>query len=115
MQIIAMLGASHMTEVRGKTIARGAASTDLAVAGARLAVRADVVHPGGALRDKALALAQGEDPDGDAAISTCWPRCRNFAGIRPASRGLRRGAGAAAAAALLDLVVAQGRRPAACR
>ena len=62
---------------------------------------------GGAQREKARALAQGEDPDGDAATLDVMAALQKFPSVRPHPGSLRRGAGAVAAAALFDLVVAQ--------
>ena len=47
--------------------ARGPDRRRLAVAGAGSAVRTDLLHHRRRQREKARALAQGEDPDGDAA------------------------------------------------
>ena len=70
---------------------------------------------GGERRKKAKALAAGEDPDGDAATLDVLGRDREVP-RRPARPGsLHRGARSAAAAALFDLVVAEGAIPAACR
>src|SRR6202022_1173128 len=66
-QIIAMLGASHTTEVNGKTL------REVLMSDVSLAPAPDTLFElfsfitGGAQREKARALAQGEDPDGDAA------------------------------------------------
>src|SRR6476469_5008915 len=66
-QIIALLGASHTTEVRGKTL-REALIDDVSLSPApdKLFELISFIT-GGATREKARALAQGEDPDGDAA------------------------------------------------
>src|SRR5260370_1834667 len=66
-QIIALLGASHTTEVRGKTL-REVLLDDVSLAPAPDSLFELISYlTGGALREKARALAQGEDPDGDAA------------------------------------------------
>ena len=66
-QIIAMLGVSHMTEVRGKPL-REVLRDDVSLSPAPDSLFELMSFiTGGALRDKARALAQGEDPDGDAA------------------------------------------------
>ncbi len=66
-QIIAMLGASHTTELRGKTL-RQALHEDVSLGAAPDALFELISYiTGGAARAKARALARGEDPDGDAA------------------------------------------------
>ena len=64
---------------------------------------------GGERRQKAKALAAGEDPDGDAATLDVLAAIEKFSrrAARPGS--LHRGARSAAAAALFDRVLAQGR------
>ena len=107
-QIIALLGASHTTEVRRQDAARGLDSTT-----SRWRRRPDTLFElisfitGGAQREKARALAQGEDPDGDAATLDVMAALAKILRRASASRSLRRGAGAVAAAALFDLFVAQ--------
>lgn len=66
-QIIALLGASHTTQVNGKTL-REALVEDVSLSPApdKLFELLSFIT-GGAQREKARALAQGEDPDGDAA------------------------------------------------
>ncbi|MHB8271011.1 sulfite reductase subunit alpha [Bradyrhizobium sp.] len=82
-QIIALLGASHTTEVRGKTL-REALQDDVSLAPAP-----DTLFEllsfitGGAQREKARALAQGEDPDGDAATLDVMAALQKFSGVRP--------------------------------
>ena len=64
---------------------------------------------GGERRQKAKALAAGEDPDGDAATLDVLAAIEKFS-RHPARPGsLHRGARSAAAAALFDLVLAEGR------
>src|SRR6266702_2160536 len=66
-QIIAMLGASHTAEVKGKTL-REVLLDDVSLSPAPDSLFELISYlTGGALREKARALAQGEDPDGDAA------------------------------------------------
>src|SRR6266851_2310100 len=66
-QIIALLGALHTTEVRGKTL-REVLRDDVSLAPAPDSLFELISFiTGGAQREKARALAQGEDPDGDAA------------------------------------------------
>ena len=65
---------------------------------------------GGERRQKAKALASGGDPDGDAATLDVLAALQKFPRHPARPRSLRRGARSAAAAALFDRVVAQGRR-----
>src|SRR3954452_22365219 len=66
-QIIALLGASHTTKVNGKTL------REVLIDDVSLSPAPDTLFEllsfitGGAQRERARALAQGEDPDGDAA------------------------------------------------
>jgi sulfite reductase (NADPH) flavoprotein alpha-component len=82
-QIIALLGASHLTEVRGKTL-REVLTDDVSLSPAP-----DTLFEllsfitGGAQREKARALAQGEDPDGDAATLDVMAALQKFASVRP--------------------------------
>jgi len=82
-QIIAMLGASHTTAVRGKTL------REVLISDVSLAPAPDSLFEllsfitGGAQREKARALAQGEDPDGDAATLDVMAALQKFTGIRP--------------------------------
>ncbi|GAC1333630.1 MAG: sulfite reductase subunit alpha [Bradyrhizobium sp.] len=82
-QIIAMLGASHTTEVRGKTL------REVLAADVSLSPAPDTLFElfsfltGGAPREKARALAQGEDPDGDAATLDVMAALQKFSGVRP--------------------------------
>ena len=106
-QIIALLGASHTVQVRGKTL------RDVLIEDVSLSPAPDSLFEllsyltGGEEREKARAMAQGEDPDGDAATLDVMAVLQKFSEGAAASGGLRRGAGAAAAAALFDLVLAQ--------
>jgi sulfite reductase (NADPH) flavoprotein alpha-component len=82
-QIIAMLGASHTTEVNGKTL------REVLISDVSLAPAPDTLFEllsfitGGAQREKARALAQGEDPDGDAATLDVLAALQKFSGVRP--------------------------------
>ncbi len=94
-QIIAMLGASHLTEVRGRPL-RTVLAEEVSLSPAPDSLFELISFlTGGAQRAKARALATGEDPDGDAANLDVLAVLTKFAGVRPI-RGLRRGAGAAA-------------------
>jgi sulfite reductase (NADPH) flavoprotein alpha-component len=82
-QIIAMLGALHTTEVRGKTL-REVLTTDVSLAPAPDSLfELFSFITGGAQREKARALAQGEDPDGDAATLDVMAALQKFSGVRP--------------------------------
>ena len=82
-QIIALLGASHTTEVSGKTL------RDVLIDDVSLSPAPDTLFEllsfitGGAQREKARALAQGEDPDGDAATLDVMAALQKFSGVRP--------------------------------
>jgi sulfite reductase (NADPH) flavoprotein alpha-component len=82
-QIIALLGASHTTEVRGKTL-REVLQDDVSLAPAPDSLFELLSFiTGGAQREKARALAQGEDPDGDAATLDVMAALQKFSGVRP--------------------------------
>jgi sulfite reductase (NADPH) flavoprotein alpha-component len=82
-QIIALLGASHTTRVNGKTL------RDVLLDDVSLAPAPDTLFElfsfisGGAHREKARALAQGEDPDGDAATLDVMAALQKFSVVRP--------------------------------
>ncbi len=82
-QVIALLGASHTTSINGKTL------REVLIADVSLSPAPDKLFElisfitGGALREKARALAQGEDPDGDAATLDVMAALQKFAGVRP--------------------------------
>jgi sulfite reductase (NADPH) flavoprotein alpha-component len=82
-QIVALLGASHLTGVRGKTL------RDVLISDVSLSPAPDTLFElfsfitGGALREKARALALGEDPDGDAATLDVMAALQKFSGVRP--------------------------------
>src|SRR5437763_2215966 len=82
-QIIALLGASHTAEVKGKTL-REVLTEDVSLSPApdTLFELLSFVT-GGAQREKARALAQGEDPDGDAARLDVMAALQKFSGVRP--------------------------------
>jgi sulfite reductase (NADPH) flavoprotein alpha-component len=82
-QIIAMLGASHTTAVRGKTL-REVLADDVSLAPAPDSLFELISFiTGGAQREKARALAQGEDPEGDAATLDVMAALQKFANVRP--------------------------------
>ena len=82
-QIIALLGVSHTTKVNGKTL------RDCLMSNVSLSPAPDSLFElfsfisGGATREKARALAQGEDPDGDAATLDAMAVLQKFSGVRP--------------------------------
>jgi sulfite reductase (NADPH) flavoprotein alpha-component len=82
-QIIALLGASHTTEVRGRTL------RDVLIEEVSLSPAPDSLFElfsyltGGKHREKARALAQGEDPDGDAATLDVMAVLQKFPNVRP--------------------------------
>lgn len=82
-QIIAMLGASHMTEVNGKPL------REVLLRDVSLSPAPDTLFElisfvtGGAQREKARALASGDDPDGDAANLDVLAALQKFSGVRP--------------------------------
>ncbi len=82
-QIIAMLGASHATQVGCKAL-RDVLCNDVSLSPApdKLFELLSFVS-GGALREKARALAQGEDPDGDAANLDVLATLQKFIGVWP--------------------------------
>jgi sulfite reductase (NADPH) flavoprotein alpha-component len=82
-QIIALLGASHTTEIRGKTL-REVLQHDVSLAPAPDSLFELISYlTGGAHRAKARALAQGEDPDGDAAALDVMAALQKFSHVRP--------------------------------
>jgi sulfite reductase (NADPH) flavoprotein alpha-component len=82
-QVIALLGASHTTEVRGRTL------RDVLIDEVSLSPAPDSLFElfsyltGGKQREKARALAQGEDPDGDAATLDVMAVLQKFPNVRP--------------------------------
>ncbi|HWX64280.1 sulfite reductase subunit alpha [Bradyrhizobium sp.] len=82
-QVIALLGASHTTDVSGKTL-RQALTEDVSLSPAPDTLFELISFiSGGAQREKARALAQGEDPDGDAATLDVMAALQKFSGVRP--------------------------------
>src|SRR5580704_17078860 len=82
-QIIALLGASHTTEVRGRTL-REVLTDEVSLAPAPDSLFELISFiTGGAQREKARALAQGDDPDGDAATLDVMAALQKFSGVRP--------------------------------
>jgi sulfite reductase (NADPH) flavoprotein alpha-component len=82
-QIIALLGASHTTRVRGRTL-REVLSDEVSLAPAPDSLFELISFiTGGAQREKARALAQGDDPDGDAATLDVMAALQKFSGVRP--------------------------------
>ena len=82
-QVIAMLGAAHTTPVLGKTL-REALCEDLS-----LGLAPDALFElfsfilGGTAREKARALARGDDPDGDAQSLDILAALQKFPSARP--------------------------------
>ena len=82
-QIIAMLGASHVTPLRGRTL-REVLSDEVSLGAAPDALFELMSYLcGGAQRQKARALAQGEDPDGDAGNLDVLGALQKFSQARP--------------------------------
>jgi len=82
-QIIALLGASHTTKVRGKTL-REVLLDDVSLPPAPDSLFELISYlTGGKQREKARALAQGEDPDGDAATLDVMAVLQKFPNGRP--------------------------------
>jgi sulfite reductase (NADPH) flavoprotein alpha-component len=82
-QIIALLGASHTTDVRGKTL-REVLTEDVSLSPAPDSLFELFSYlTGGAQREKARAMAQGEDPDGDAATLDVMAVLQKFSKVRP--------------------------------
>jgi sulfite reductase (NADPH) flavoprotein alpha-component len=82
-QIIALLGASHTTEVRGRTL-REVLTDEVSLSPAPDTLFELISFiTGGAQREKARALAQGDDPNGDAATLDVMAALQKFSGVRP--------------------------------
>jgi sulfite reductase (NADPH) flavoprotein alpha-component len=82
-QIIALLGASHTTQVRGRTL-REVLTDEVSLAPAPDSLFELISFiTGGAQRERARALAQGDDPDGDAATLDVMAALQKFSGVRP--------------------------------
>src|ERR1700726_5153527 len=84
-QIIALLGALHTTPIRGRTL-REVLSDEVSLAPASDSLFELISFiTGGAQREKARALAQGDDPDGDTATLDVMATLQKFSGVRPHS------------------------------
>jgi len=82
-QIIAMLGASHVTPINDKTL-RDVLLSDVSLSPAPDALFELISFvTGGAQRDKARLLAGGEDPDGDATTLDVLAVLQKFSNARP--------------------------------
>lgn len=82
-QIIAMLGALPTLEINGKTL-RDVLREDVSLAPAPDSLFELMSFiTGGAMREKARALATGEDPDGDAANLDVMATLQKFSSVRP--------------------------------
>jgi sulfite reductase (NADPH) flavoprotein alpha-component len=82
-QLIAMLGAAHTTPVRDRTL-REVLHEDVSLGAAPDSLYELFSYvSGGKVRDKARALARGEDPDGDAAQVDVLGAFHKFPTIRP--------------------------------
>ena len=82
-QIIALLGASHTTQVRGRTL-REVLTDEVSLSPAPDSLFELISFiTGGAQREKARALAQGDDPDGDAATLDVMAALQKFSSVRP--------------------------------
>jgi sulfite reductase (NADPH) flavoprotein alpha-component len=82
-QIIALLGASHTTKVRGRTL-REVLCDEVSLSPAPDSLFELISFiTGGAQREKARALAQGDNPDGDAATLDVMAALQKFSGVRP--------------------------------
>lgn len=82
-QIIAMLGASHQTMIGGKSL-REVLRDDRSLSPAPDSLFELLSFlTGGPTREKARALAQGADPDGDAANLDVLAALTKFPGVRP--------------------------------
>ncbi|MBV8850837.1 MAG: sulfite reductase subunit alpha, partial [Methylobacteriaceae bacterium] len=82
-QIIAMLGAAHTTPVRERTL-REVLHEEVSLGAAPDSLYELFSYvSGGKVRDKARALARGEDPDGDAAHIDVLGAFQKFQTVRP--------------------------------
>ena len=82
-QVIATLGASPVTEVGGRTL-RDLLTVERSLGGAPDSLFELFSYVcGGDARNRARALARGEDPDGDAATLDVLGAIRKFASARP--------------------------------
>ncbi|MBY0382339.1 MAG: sulfite reductase subunit alpha [Xanthobacteraceae bacterium] len=82
-QIIAMIGVSHETQINGKKL-RDVLRDDVSLSPAPDSLFELMSFiTGGTLREKARALAAGDDPDGDAANLDVMATLQKFSGVRP--------------------------------
>jgi len=82
-QIIALLGVSHETMINSKKL-RDVLHEDVSLSPAPDSLFELISFiTGGAAREKARALASGDDPDGDAAHLDVMATLQKFAGVRP--------------------------------
>ncbi len=82
-QIIALLGVSHETMINSKKL-RDVLHEDVSLSPAPDSLFELISFiSGGAAREKARALASGDDPDGDAAHLDVMATLQKFAGVRP--------------------------------
>jgi len=108
-QIIALLGASHTTEVNGKTLARGVARTTFRWRPHRISLFELISYLTGGranVKRRGAAGARPEDPDGDAATLDVMAVLQKFSNVRPHPEAFVEALEAVAAAALFDLVIA---------
>ena len=83
-QIIALLGASHTTEVNGKTLRDVLISTMYRWRRRRIRCSSCCrSSPAARSARRRARLAQGEDPDGDAATLDVMAALQKFSGVRP--------------------------------
>jgi sulfite reductase (NADPH) flavoprotein alpha-component len=82
-QIIALLGSAHTTQVSGRTL-RDVLRDEVSLSPAPDSLFELMSYiTGGPQREKARALAQGEDPDGDAATLDVMAALQKFSSVRP--------------------------------
>jgi sulfite reductase (NADPH) flavoprotein alpha-component len=81
-QIIALLGASHTVKVRGRTL-REILTDEVSLSPAPDTLFELISFLTGGAQREARALAQGEDPDGDAATLDVMAALQKFSGVRP--------------------------------
>ncbi len=82
-QIIAMLGAAHTTPLRGRTL-RDVLRDEVSLGAAPDSLFELMSYiTGGKTRQTARALAQGDDPDGDAANLDVFAALQKFSAARP--------------------------------
>ncbi|CAN5259970.1 sulfite reductase subunit alpha [soil metagenome] len=82
-QVIAMLGVAHTTEVRGRSL-RDVLTDSVSLGAAPDALFDLYSHIlGGTARNRARALARGDDPDGDAQQLDVLAALQKFPAVRP--------------------------------